>query len=163
VAGDLFYLYHAGVLHVSRDGGAHWQAAASPLPTPKDGYINVTAAPGQRETVAIGLGDAGLWLTSDAGQTMERVPYLAECLLVSWGRPLEGAIDPTLFVYGRHGDTWGIFRSQDHGHSWSRITTDEQPLGGFPSCLVGDRQQAGRVYLGTNGRGVFCGTPSHVN
>jgi xyloglucan-specific exo-beta-1,4-glucanase len=163
VAGDCFYLYHAGGFYVSRDGGARWQAAVGPLPTPTTGYINVIAAPGQRETVAIGLGDAGLWLTLDAGRTMERVPYLAECLLVSWGRPLEGSLDPTLFVYGRHGETWGIFRSPDHGHSWSRITTDEQPLGCFPSCLVGDRQQAGRVYLGTNGRGVFCGTPLHVD
>ena len=55
----------------------------------------------------------------------------------------------------------GIFRSTDSGAAWVRINDDRNQFGGAPGGVItGDPEVYGRVYLGTNGRGVLYGDPS---
>lgn len=157
VDGRRFYLYREGVVFVSEDGGATWSPRRERLPASTDDFINVTAAPGHSGWLAVGLGGAGLWLSKDAAATFSRNGFIEACLLVAWGAPLSPASPPALYAYGRHAGKWAIFCSTDVGGSWTRVNADGQTLGGFPSCLAGDRQTPGRIYLGTNGRGVFVG------
>ncbi|GAA3418487.1 fibronectin type III domain-containing protein [Streptosporangium vulgare] len=48
----------------------------------------------------------------------------------------------------------GVFRSDDTGASWVRINDDKHQYGNAGEALTGDPRVYGRVYLGTNGRGV---------
>jgi xyloglucan-specific exo-beta-1,4-glucanase len=49
---------------------------------------------------------------------------------------------------------FSVYRSTDDGQSWTRLDTDQL---GFASVvsIAADRQKPGRVYVGTNGRGIF--------
>ena len=75
------------------------------------------------------------------GQTYPSV-YLAGSVLL-----------PTSVFYA-----WGIYRSDDAGATWQHLD-DAQHQFGYINCLAGDRRQAGRIYLGTSGRGIVYGDP----
>ena len=53
--------------------------------------------------------------------------------------------------------TNGIFRSDDQGATWVRVTDDAHEFGSV-NTLAGDRNLYGRVYLGTGCRGVMVGS-----
>jgi xyloglucan-specific exo-beta-1,4-glucanase len=53
----------------------------------------------------------------------------------------------------------GIFRSTDEGRNWLRID-DSMHHYGFVGVISGDPKVFGRVYLGTNGRGIPYGDPA---
>jgi len=43
------------------------------------------------------------------------------------------------------------------GASWVRVNDDQHQWGNRFSCLSGDPRIYGRVYVGTNGRGILYG------
>jgi xyloglucan-specific exo-beta-1,4-glucanase len=52
----------------------------------------------------------------------------------------------------------GIFRSIDAGQTWVRINDDQHQWGrAGDTAITGDPRIFGRVYIGTNGRGIFYG------
>ncbi|HEU4710154.1 MAG TPA: hypothetical protein VFS76_01250 [Pyrinomonadaceae bacterium] len=52
----------------------------------------------------------------------------------------------------------GIFRSTDAGQTWVRIVDDQHQWGrAGETALTGDPRIFGRVYVGTNGRGIIYG------
>ena len=87
-----------------------------------------------------------------SGQTYHPSVYLAGSVSVDGG---------ATFV-------WGTYRSDDVGAwlagtneapTWQRID-DPQHQFGYINVLAGDPRQYGRVYLGTNGRGIIHGDPA---
>lgn len=52
--------------------------------------------------------------------------------------------------------TRAIFRSDDAGQSWSKITDDKHQFATI-QALTGDPRVYGRVYVGTNGLGILYG------
>ena len=59
--------------------------------------------------------------------------------------------------------TTGLFRSDDMGTSWILINDTQHQMSDLVNgagSMAGDRQVWGRVYIGTDGRGVFYGVPS---
>jgi photosystem II stability/assembly factor-like uncharacterized protein len=63
-----------------------------------------------------------------------------------------------LYLAGQVGGLAAIYRSDDNGESWLRIDEDAHRFG-WISVITGDPRIHGRVYLGTNGRGVLYGDP----
>lgn len=167
VDGDLVYLYLAGLFHVSSDGGAAWRRGATIAAPPYDRRTgvpgpSVKATPGVRGEVWLCLSEGGLLRSRDAGQRFVRVPGVDLCQLFGFGTPLPGAAAPTLYVYGTVGGghaAEGIFRSADLGASFQRIDDAAQPIGDQAMVLEGDGQVPGRLYIATNGRGIFYGEP----
>jgi hypothetical protein len=54
----------------------------------------------------------------------------------------------------------GLFRSDDQGASWVRINDDQHQFGlgnGWIHCMCADPRIYGRVYFGTEGRGIIYG------
>jgi xyloglucan-specific exo-beta-1,4-glucanase len=49
----------------------------------------------------------------------------------------------------------GVFRSDNGGTGWVRINDDAHRYGNAGEALAGDPRVYGRVYLGTNGRGIL--------
>jgi xyloglucan-specific exo-beta-1,4-glucanase len=66
----------------------------------------------------------------------------------------------SVFAITRKGQLRAIFRSQDSGASWTRINDDAHQWGLRFRAIAGDPRRRGRVYLATDGRGLFYGDPS---
>jgi xyloglucan-specific exo-beta-1,4-glucanase len=64
-----------------------------------------------------------------------------------------------VFAIGTQDGTRGIWRSRDLGRHWARIDDDAHRWGGRYRVISGDPRRAGRVYVGTDGRGLFYGDP----
>lgn len=65
-----------------------------------------------------------------------------------------------LFAIGTLDGVRGIWRSTDLGRSWARIDDDRHRWGGRYRVISGDPRRAGRVYVGTDGRGLLFGDPA---
>ncbi|MFE9652432.1 cellulose binding domain-containing protein [Micromonospora sp. NPDC006431] len=84
---------------------------------------------------------------------------------VGFGKAAPGQGYPALFTIGTVDGTPGVYRSDNAGAGWVRINDDQHQYGNAGEALTGDPRVYGRVYLGTNGRGILVadrlgGTPS---
>jgi len=101
--------------------------------------------------------DEGLYRSTDSGVTWNKVASVNRAFSFGFGKSTTST--PALYVYGRvnGGATDALYRSDDLGATWTNITSSANNLSDFPSLIEGSRQTAGRVFVGTGGRGVFYG------
>jgi len=150
---ELFYAASRSGFFVSEDGGASFIA------------MHTTMGRGARPRPVFGI-EGEVWLlewnalqrSSDAGRTFTPITGVSSPLAVGFGRAAPDADYPAVYVSGQVGGTYGIFRSDDAGASFTRID-DEHRRFGWVNHITGDQRQYGRVYLGTGGRGVLYGDP----
>jgi hypothetical protein len=79
---------------------------------------------------------------------------------LGFGKAAPGAAYPAIYLVGVVGGVQGIFRSADQGASWVRINTGAEQWGWTGQTITGDLHRFGRVYLGTNGRGIQYAGPA---
>jgi hypothetical protein len=72
---------------------------------------------------------------------------------VGEGAPAPGSRNQTLYMVGTVSGVTGIYMSTDAGRHWTKINSSQQNWGWIPD-IVGDPHHYGRVYVGTNGRGI---------
>ncbi|GAA1873110.1 cellulose binding domain-containing protein [Myceligenerans crystallogenes] len=154
-----FYAVAAGTFYRSTDGGTTFTASpATGLPT---GDVNFGAVPGRAgEIFLAGSEDGsayGLWRSTDGGTTFTRAPGVDEADAVGFGRAAPGASHPAVYVSAKVGGVRGLFRSDDGGSTWVRINDAEHQFAWTGKTLTGDPDVWGRVYVGTNGRGIVMG------
>ena len=167
VNGNTFYLLRAtdgetNEFYRSTDGGFTWSMVNNTqLSTAVPWfYPQVKAAPGMEGEVWIAQSTNGLFRSSDGGNTFTKAENVQVARLVAFGRNPPGKNNPAVFVQGTVNNIAdGVFRSDDMGKTWVKINYDYSRIGNVPTAMVGDRQVFGRVYIGTNGSGVFCGEP----
>ncbi|MEU7905585.1 cellulose binding domain-containing protein [Actinoplanes sp. NPDC049118] len=147
-----FYGYASGRFYVSTDGGATFAASAAAMPS--TGRVNFHAVPGRAGDVWL-AGGTGLLHSTDAGATFAAVAGVGSGVNVAFGKAAPGAAYPAVFLVGTAGGVAGVFRSDDGGSSWVRINDDAHRYGNAGDALAGDPRVYGRVYLGTNGRGIL--------
>ncbi len=120
----------------------------------RGGQDQVYAAPGAEGQVWLALFD-GLYRIADDG-SFARVPHVTELRAFSFGKGAPGRDNPALFVAGIVDGVRGIYRSDDLGQSFVRISDAAHQWGSL-LLLCGDLRRYGRVYVGTHGRGAFYG------
>lgn len=102
----------------------------------------------------------GLYHSLDGGRSFtERRSDLAVTAL-AFGKPRTDGDYPTLFAIASRGDLEAIWRSDDAGASWLRINDAEHEYGRRFRVISADQRVFGRVYVGTDGRGVLYGEPA---
>ncbi|MET0494566.1 MAG: cellulose binding domain-containing protein [Actinoplanes sp.] len=143
-----FYGYAGSKVYVSTDGGATFTSTVT-VPV-----RNLHAVPGKSGDVWF-AGESGLWHSTDAGATVTAVPSVSSAINVAFGKAAPGAAYPAVFLIGTVGGVAGVFRSDDGGASWVRINDNAHQYGNAGDALAGDPRVYGRVYLGTNGRGIL--------
>lgn len=157
VNGKKFYVWTSGRLFVSTDGGRNFSAAGSaPQPTWWLTIETVKTAPAVEGELLVTLGDSGLYRSSDSGATLRRIAFFDRVIVATYGIPAL-SMTPQMFAAGTHAGVFGVYRSQDLGDTWEKISPDSLRFGPFPVSMEGDRQMPGRVFVGTDGRGVFVG------
>ncbi|MER7671793.1 RICIN domain-containing protein [Kitasatospora sp. NPDC096128] len=151
-----FYSLNNGTLYASTDGGASFGARATNLPAGK-----LTAVPGVAGDLWLASAQ-GVLHSTDGGRSFGKLSSAQSGTAVGFGKAAPGTSYQALYLIGTVKDVAGVFRSTDEGASWVRINDDAHQWGGFAGqgIITGDPDVYGRVYIGTNGRGLQYGDPS---
>lgn len=102
---------------------------------------------------------SGLFRSEDRGLSFRRIVSDVEVQVLSFGKPRAAGTKYTLFAIGVKDNSRAIWRSDDSGIHWSRLNDDKHQYGRRFRVLAGDLQHHGRVYVGTDGRGIVYGEP----
>ncbi|WP_031484136.1 RICIN domain-containing protein [Streptomyces bicolor] len=152
-----FYSLSGGTLYASTDGGATFTARATNLPSGK-----LTAVPGIAGDLWISGYGKGLLHSTDGGRTFTTLKTVQSASALGFGKAKPGTNYQALYLIGTVKDVTGVFRSTDKGATWLRVNDDAHQWGaiGGVGVITGDPDTYGRVYVGTNGRGLQYGDPS---
>jgi hypothetical protein len=156
-----FYGFKSGTFYVSTDGGKTFAARASGLPL--GGPVRFKAVPGREGDIWLAGGAEwdntyGLWHSTDSGTTFTKLANVEEADNIGFGKAATGQTYLALYAAAQVAGVRGIFRSIDAGQSWVRINDDQHQWGrAGETAITGDPRIFGRVYIGTNGRGVIYG------
>jgi xyloglucan-specific exo-beta-1,4-glucanase len=152
----------------SADGGASFAAVASRgLPT--DLRVERPRRPETPWPLLATPGKAGdLWLvnrgdlyhSANGGRRFALRRSDLAVTALAFGKPQSARGYPTLYAIGLRGELNAIWRSDDAGASWLRINDAEHEYGRRFRVIAGDPRVFGRVYVGTDGRGLFYGEPA---
>ncbi|MEV6210746.1 RICIN domain-containing protein [Kitasatospora sp. NPDC051914] len=156
-SGNTFYSLSGGTLYASTDGGATFTARTGNLPSGR-----LTAVPGIAGDLWISGGGKGLLHSTDGGRTFTPLGSVQSASALGFGKAAPGANYQALYLIGTVKDVTGVFRSTDKGATWLRVNDDAHQWGAIGSLgiITGDPDTYGRVYIGTNGRGLQYGDPS---
>ncbi len=154
-------------LLVSTDGGEHFAPLESrglcpdlslARPRDRESQPALVASPFASGDLFLLCGTA-LYRSHDGGLTFAPIGPGLEIALFGLGLGADPAHPALYAVAERDGDR-GIWRSPDAGATWSRIDDDQHRWGGRFRVISGDPRRLGRVYVGTDGRGIFYGDPA---
>ncbi|GAB4046028.1 WD40/YVTN/BNR-like repeat-containing protein [Catellatospora paridis] len=155
------YAFAAGTFHVSTDGGATFTAAATGLPA--EGDVRFQAVPGHARDIWLAGGKTGgvygMWRSTDGGDTFTQVAGVDEADNVGFGKAAPHRSYPAVYTSAKVRGVRGIFRSDDGGRRWTRLNDDRHQWAWTGAVVIGDPRVYGRVYVGTNGRGIIVGEP----
>lgn len=158
-----FYAYSAGKFYISTDGGTSFaQTAATGFPV--EGTLNFKAMPGVEGDIWLAggsdeTGPYGLWHSTNSGASFTKLANVQEADVVGFGKAAPGQTYMALYLSAQIDNVRGIYRSDDAGATWIRINDDQHQYGVTNSAITGDPKVYGRVYVGTNGRGIVYGDP----
>jgi hypothetical protein len=165
VDGGVFYLVDdEEKFLISTDGGLTWTPGANPPPCRESNACHVfgqlKASPDRAGELWAGVGDDGLYRTTDRGATpWQKIEGIDFVRAFGFGAPLPGHDRPAIYVDGRAQgeEELGLWRSADEGATWELI--GRYPLGLYKDVNVvnGDMDLPGRVYVGFSGTGFAYG------
>lgn len=160
-----FYAFANGAFYSSTDGGQTFTATgASNLP-PAGTSAQFKATPGHEGDIWLAGGSTttvyGIWHSIDGGATFFKLWNVAAASTIGFGMPARFHKYPALYSSAEVSGVWGIYRSDDAGFSWLRINDDQHQYALTNSAITGDPRIYGRVYFGTNGRGIIYGDPAN--
>jgi hypothetical protein len=171
VAAGTFYIYnYLGGLFRSTDGGANWTLVYSGHIAPWSNFnAQLRSVPGRAGHLFFTSGPQGnpgdahpaanpFVRSTNGGETWTAVPNVLEVRAFGFGATVRAY--PTIFIVGWVNRVYGIWQSDDNGQSWVKI-------GVFPldsldnvTTIEGDKNMAGKVYIGFGGSGYAYGLES---
>jgi xyloglucan-specific exo-beta-1,4-glucanase len=167
--GQKFYSidFKSSTIYASDDGGATFASAGTVgLPSDiKGDRPSWSEAPWPLVATFGRSGDlwfvssAGLFHSVDGGKHFAKAESNLHVEKLALGKAPQGKEYPALFAIGIREQTLGVWRSDDQGTSWVRVTDDQHEYGRRYRCIAADPRVFGRVYIGTDGRGLFYGEP----
>ncbi len=146
-----FYGFSGGRFYVSTNGGASFTATAA-TGLPSGGKFKAVA--GHEGHIWL-TGRSGLFRSTDSGASFTKISGVDSGISVGYGKSAPGRTYHALFLAGKVDGVDGVFRSDDTGATWVRINDDQHQYGNMGEAITGDPRVYGRVYLGTNGRGIL--------
>ncbi len=162
VNADKFYAFSGGTFYISTDKGKTFSATAA-AGLPNEGGAYFKAMPGREGDIWLAGGSSnglyGLWHSTDSGQSFVKLSNVEEADVVGFGKAAPGQTVMALYVSAKIDGVRGIFRSDNGGADWVRINDDQHQYGVTNMAITGDPRIYGRVYLGTNGRGILYADP----
>ncbi|KAF8649812.1 hypothetical protein AX16_005577 [Volvariella volvacea WC 439] len=104
--------------------------------------------------------DKGLFHSTNSGTSFTAISGVTQAWAIALGAPKTTGGYPALFAAANI-EGVGYFRSDDAGVNWVKINDAAHGFGSASSnVLTADPRIYGRVYIGTNGRGIWYGDAS---
>ena len=170
VTPGVFYAFDPsdGSVLKSTDGGASFAATVTGLPAGVGAEESGSApqlhtVPGRAGDLWLTAGDGALYHSADGAASFSLVSRVTTVATLGFGKAAPGASYPAIYLTGVVGGVQGIFRSTNEGASWVRINDGQHQYAWIGQTITGDPHVFGRVYLGTNGRGILAGNPAGVS
>ncbi len=160
-----FYAFANGTFYSSGDGGQTFTAtAASNLP-PAGTSAQFKATPGHEGDIWLAGGSTtttyGIWHSLNGGNSFFKLWDVDAATTIGFGKAAPFRKYPALYSSAEVSGVWGIYRSNDGGISWKRINDNQHQYALTNTAITGDPRIYGRVYFGTNGRGIIYGDPAN--
>jgi photosystem II stability/assembly factor-like uncharacterized protein len=148
-----FYAYVGTTVSRSTDGGVNWTVMTSSAPS---GASWFRAVPNNAGHLLITTGGNGLWRSTNGGANWSRInsAVVTTANEVGVGAAAPGQSYPAIFIGGIVSGQTGFFRSDDQGATWTTVSDTTHQYGDV-IVIQGDPRVHGRLYVGTNGRGVL--------
>ncbi|KAF3163017.1 hypothetical protein TWF751_010461 [Orbilia oligospora] len=152
----LFYAAENSNFYVSTNAGTTYTKKTSSI-----GWIReIGVNPFRAGDVWIAT-DTGIWHSIDSGNTISRVGPATDAYHVQLGKSATSNGYPAIFAAATIQGWAGHYRSDDGGYTWTLISDDSNGFGTPGNNIyTADPRTYGRVYIGTNGRGIFYGDAS---
>lgn len=156
-----FYAVVNGKFYISMDGGVTFKKTVA-RGLPSDGTLEFKSIPGIEGDIWLAggtkyKGTYGLWHSTNSGTTFTKIENVEEADTIGFGKAAPGKEYMALYTNAKINGVRGIFKSNDCGETWERINDDEHQYGCANKTITGDPRIYGRVYIGTNGRGIIYG------
>jgi len=154
-----FYGFNNGTFYVSTNGTSFASTAATGLPASG----NFKAAPGFEGDIWLVNNDTatgGVWHSTNSGASFTKLTSVANAGSVGFGLHATGQTYPAIYIQGTVSGVTGFFRSIDGGVTWTQINDSAHQWYSSGTSITGDPRIFGRVYIGTNGRGIIYGDGS---
>jgi xyloglucan-specific exo-beta-1,4-glucanase len=155
VNANKFYGFSGGTFYVSTNGGQSFTAAATGLGS--TGQFKTM--PGVEGDIWL-ASDTGLYHSTNSGSTFSKIAASSSAVSIGFGAPAPGRTNRALYTMATIDGVRGVHRSDDAGASWVRINDDQHQYGNAGQAITGDPNVYGRVYLGTDGRGILTADPT---
>lgn len=153
---SVFYAADSSKFYLSTDGGKTFAATKGSLGS-STSPVRVTVHPSLSGDVWVST-DKGIFHTTDSGATFSAISGVSQAWALALGAPATTGGYPALFAAANIGGTVGYFRTDDKGANWVQINDAAHGFGSASAnCMAADLRVYGRVYIGTNGRGIFYG------
>ncbi|HEV7353648.1 MAG TPA: hypothetical protein VGN74_11030 [Brevundimonas sp.] len=166
----LFYAldFDTGAWFVSTDGARSFvqvdsrglpPTLAGDRPTSRETPWPLRATPGRAGELWL-VSHAGLFHSRDGGLVFRRIDTGGvEVWRMDLGpAPLDGGA-PGLYAIATRDGVLGVYSSSDGGRRWRRLNGPATEWGRRFRAIAADQRRPGRVYVATDGRGVFVGDP----
>jgi hypothetical protein len=159
-----FYIYSisgGGTFYRSTNRGQTWEQAPGVAPSGADAQVfgQVRAVPGFAGHVWVSTAKGGLSFTENKGNSWTKASGVQETRAFGFGKAVAGSY-PTVYMYGKVNDTWGVWRSTNKGAAWDLVARYPGDVY-YPIAVVnGDMNVAGRVYVGVGGGSFIYGDSS---
>ena len=158
-----FYAFANGVFYISLDGGVTFNTTAATNLPPAGASAQFKATPGHEGDIWLAGGSTttvyGIWHSLDGGNSFFKLWNVEAASTIGFGAPARFHRYPALYSSAEVWGVWGIYRSDDAGFTWKRINDNLHQYALTNQTITGDSRIYGRVYLGTNGRGIIYGDP----
>jgi photosystem II stability/assembly factor-like uncharacterized protein len=164
-----FYLFMLGQgVFRTTDGGDTWARVSDFSPFVGgfyDYHVTLTAVPGREGHLFLtpgrldGITTVPLRRSTDGGATWTNVANVTGVSAVGFGKAFSGGY-PSIYIAGHLNGAYGIYRSDDDGATWTRLGVHPGGKTGHIRTIEGDKNVAGRFYLGIHGGGWMRGTGS---
>jgi hypothetical protein len=159
-----FYAFANGTFYISTDGGQTFAATAANNLPPAGTSAQFKATPGREGDLWLAGGSTttvyGIWHSLDGGNTFVKLWNVDAASTIGFGKAAPFRKYPALYSSAEVRGVWGIYRSDNAGLSWTRINDDRHQYALTNQTITGDPRIYGRVYFGTNGRGIIYGDPT---
>ncbi|MFT4179620.1 MAG: cellulase [Thermomonas sp.] len=154
----IYYGFDAitGNLYVSGNGGVEFKQAQGSIGEIGD-WFRAELRPHPQRSGEVWIAASWRGLLHWSPGKLERLPGVENAYSIGLGKPAKDGAPPVLFVYGQVGGKTGLYRSDNGGKRWHRIDNDAMRFGGVIRHVTGDPRVHGRVYFGTEGRGIWYG------
>ena len=159
VDGKTFYCNDCGNIYVSTDGGVSWKKT---LVTTRTLETYIASIPGVEGGVWV-KDDNVIMASYDKGKSWQRLSGISDVICFGFGIGKNNDNIPAAYVYGKVGNEFGVFISDNLGKTWRRIDDEGSTPPNGIWAIAGDRLVYGRVFLSTAGNGTYYAEPIGVD